>query len=333
MRLIEVKENEAGQRLDKLLFKFFDNAPKSFVYKMLRKKNIVLNGKKAEGKEILVLGDNIKLFLAEDTIEAFSKKTENYIIDEKDKKNFKLDILYEDKDMLLINKPAGVLSQKAEKNDVSMVEYVMDYMISSKQITTEELNTFKPAVVNRLDRNTSGIIVAGKTLNGLQSLSRMFQERNLHKYYVCVVNGVVDVRKTIEGYLVKDEKTNKVVIYQKKPAVKTAEYIKTEYIPVCNNGKITLLKVCLYTGKSHQIRAHLSSEGHSLIGDYKYGKKSVNDFFKKQYGIEYQMLHSYELILPDKRTFIAPLPKEYEKLLRGEKVWQHGTAEALEALH
>lgn len=205
MQEIIVSANEAGQRFDKLLAKYLNEAPKSFIYKMLRKKNIVLNGKKATGNEKLVVGDSVKLFLADDTIAKFSKMR---IV----RTNTKLDIVYEDDDVLFINKPVGMLSQKANMQDESVVEHIISYMLESRQITEEELRSFKPSICNRLDRNTSGLLVAGKSLIGLQTMGELFKERSLKKYYRCYVNGDVKKREFIKGYLTKDEITNKVSI-------------------------------------------------------------------------------------------------------------------------
>ena len=163
MRSITIGEREAGQRLDKFL------AGKGFLYKMMRKKNITLNGKKCDGPEKLQVGDEIRMFLAEETIEKFSK-----IPVEIPERKTGLDIIYEDGNILLINKPAGMLSQKAKDTDVSLVEYVQEYLLDSGQMTREELRCFHPSVCNRLDRNTSGLVAAGKTLAGLQALSKMF---------------------------------------------------------------------------------------------------------------------------------------------------------------
>ena len=169
-----IKENESGQRLDKYLKKYLPQAPGSFIYKMLRKKNITLNGKKAAGQEKLNTGDSIKFFLAEETIDKFTGNaaaSESYPV----KKD--LEIIYEDDNILLINKPAGMLSQKAKKEDVSLVEYVIGYLLSNGSVTKEELLTFHPGICNRLDRNTSGMVVAGKSLAGLQIMGEAFKER------------------------------------------------------------------------------------------------------------------------------------------------------------
>ena len=319
MQEIIVSANEAGQRFDKLLAKYLNEAPKSFLYKMLRKKNIVLNGKKATGNEMLTVGDSIKLFLADETIEKFSKMQIQHT-------NKKLDIIYEDDNIILINKPVGMLSQKAAVNDESLVEHLISYMLESKQLTEAELRKFKPSICNRLDRNTSGLVVAGKSLIGLQKMGELFKDRNLKKYYRCLVAGEVKTKQYIRGYLLKDEATNKVTISEK--AFGEALPIETEYEPIWSNGKITLLEVHLITGRTHQIRAHLASCSHPILGDYKYGNKRVNDRFKERYKLESQLLHAYRLELPvleeplqaiSEKKFVAPLPKLFEKILKEEQ--------------
>ncbi len=339
MKEIIIKGNEAGQRLDKYLKKYLSEAPGSFIYKMLRKKNIVLNGKKADGSEKLNVGDSVKFFLAEETMNKFSKH-EMTDHTETNLPKVELDIVYEDEHVLFINKPSGMLSQKANPKDVSVIEYLTEYLLQTKQITKEELRTFHPAVCNRLDRNTSGLITAGKSLVGLQVMSELFKDRTLKKYYLCVVKGKIDKSKHISGFLKKDEKTNVVSILSHAGG-KDVMPIETEYLPIAWNEEMTLLKVHLITGRTHQIRAHLSSTGHPLLGDYKYGDRKWNDSFKKKYKIEDQMLHAYELCLPkmkkpmdnlSKRSFMAKVPENFWHLIKETK-WEHGTQEALEVLH
>ncbi len=311
-----VSEKEAGQRLDKYLSKYMQKAPKSFFYKMLRKKNIKLNGKKAEGNEKLQEGDTITCFLSDDTIAKFQEEVKV------EKVTGQLDILYEDAHILIVNKPVGMLSQKAKKEDVSMVEHIISYLLESGQITKEELQGFRPGVCNRLDRNTSGIIIAGKTLVGLQTMSKLLKERNIDKYYQCIVKGKVTKKQLVEGYLTKNHNHNKVTI-SKVPS-EDADFIQTEYEPLCATEDYTLLKVKLLTGKSHQIRAHLQSIGHPIIGDGKYGDVATNKQLKKSYRLQHHVLHSWQLQIPvvtepamsgiSEKCFTAPLPAYFEKL-------------------
>lgn len=325
MRELTIKSNEAGQRLDKMLGKYLNLAGKSFIYKMLRKKNITLNGKKCDGSEKLKEGDQIKLFLSDETIEKFSEIK----IQSVSKK--KLDIVYEDAHIILINKPSGMLSQKAKESDESLVEYLIDYLLESGAMKKESLRTFRPSICNRLDRNTSGLVVAGKSLPGLQIMAEVFKDRSIHKYYQCIVKGNISEKQNIQGYLKKDEKTNQVTI--SKQEVPGSAPIITEYEPLEHLGDYTRLKVTLITGRSHQIRAHLASIGHPIVGDYKYGNPAVNEFAKRKYHITSQMLHSYRIEFPSLpeplaylsgKIFEAPIPKEFERMCQGES---HGNLE------
>ena len=325
MREIVIEKNEAGQRLDKFLAKYMNEASKSFFYKMMRKKNITLNGKKCEGNEKLAEGDVVKLFLAEDTIEKFSS------VQVQEVKKVDLDILYEDDEIILVNKPAGMLSQKAKETDESLVEYLIDYLLGSGKLTESGLRAFRPSVCNRLDRNTSGIVAAGKSLAGLQMLSGVFKDRSIHKYYQCLVSGEIRDVKTVDGWLLKDEKKNQVRILTEVEAKRFGgrggdeepKRIRTKYEPIATDGRFTLLKVTLLTGRSHQIRAHLASLGHPIVGDSKYGGVSkVNPSGRT---VKYQLLHSYRLEFPklaepfaylSMRVFEAPLPGYFGSVLK-----------------
>ena len=325
MQELHVTANEAGQRLDKLLAKFLNQAPKSFLYKMMRKKNIVLNGKKCTGNEKLKQGDSIKLFFSDETIEKFSAGT--YVTPKKEKINM-LPIIYEDEQVLLMNKPVGVLSQKAKDSDVSAVEILINYLIETNQLSKEQFRTFHPSICNRLDRNTSGILVAGKTLPALQEMNRFFKERTIAKYYRCLVKGrVIKSEDYIKGYLVKDQKTNKVSITKKK--TEEGVPIETEYCVIQSNDEVSLLEVHLITGKTHQIRAHLASIGHPIIGDYKYGDKQINEMYRQEYGLKSQLLHAYRLEMPSSdgslaylndKKFVAELPDKFIKICKDKGV-------------
>ena len=319
MQEICVTENEAGQRLDKLLAKYLKEAPKSFFYKMLRKKNITLNGKKASGSEKLKKGDLVRLYLSDDTIGKFAGKDPAVHSGSR----VKLDILYEDRNVLFLDKPVGMLSQKAKETDVSAVEHLIRYLLDTGQMTGENLKTFRPSVCNRLDRNTSGILAAGRSLAGLQEMSRFFKERSVGKYYLCLAYGRIEEERSIQGYLCKEEGKNHVRICQtERPG---SVWIRTEYRPLAVSGDATLLEVHLITGKTHQIRAHLAAYGHPIIGDYKYGIRKINEIYQKQYGLKSQLLHAYMLRMPDTdgplgylsgREFKAPPPKVFQRICR-----------------
>lgn len=342
MQQITITDREAGQRLDRYLEKYMKLAPKSFFYKMLRKKNITLNGKKAAGMERLESGDRITLFLSDDTIAGFREHAAGDAVRSRQtqmgKRNTKplqtasegewwndLKIIYEDQDVLVVDKPQGMLSQKADKSDISLVEYITEYL--ANQYGTQD--TFKPGICNRLDRNTTGLVVAGKSVRGLQWMNALFRERTLRKYYLCIVQGVIRQADYIDGYLVKDTKHNTVHIVKRSSA--NADRILTEYEPLqygrWAGERYTLLRVHLITGKSHQIRAHLSSIGHPLIGDTKYGSKEINQVFRQQFQLRYQLLHAWELFLPERSSVLpeqyqgqcwaAPVPEQFTQIMRG----------------
>ena len=326
MQEIKIESSSEGQRLNKFLGRYLDNAPQSFLYKMLRKKNIKYNNGKADGSEILKAGDRIQIYMSDDAICNFRKdgmiplmstsdhKFEN--IDSNDgntarelsspKQNplKQIPILYENEDVLILNKPSGILSQKAVASDYSLNEQIVEYY----KWKGGSLSLFTPSVCNRLDRNTSGIILAGMSLKGTQMLSRVLKARTTDKYYLTIVCGTVAQATTIKGFLCKKKNHNQVVIFRTKEEAlangyQEAAFIETQYQPLAHgkSGKedFTLLKVKLVTGKTHQIRAHLKSVGHPIIGDGKYGLKSVNAYIKSAFGIRHQLLHAFYIRFPE----------------------------------
>ncbi|UMY98712.1 RluA family pseudouridine synthase [Roseburia rectibacter] len=321
MREFKINDNEAGQRFDKYLKKLLGNAPGSFIYKMLRKKNITLNGKKADGTEKLNKDDDVKLFFSDETFEKFSGSTTsnpeyealNVLSKEFTSGKRKLQVVYEDKDIIFINKPTGMLSQKAKPEDISANEYILAYLIAKGELTESSFRTFRPSICNRLDRNTSGLLAAGKTLKGLQNMAKALKERTVQKYYRCIVRGTVKESSYLKGYLQKDETENQVLIRKTKPSVGEWLPIETEYRPIRCRGGYTELEVHLMTGRSHQIRAHLASTGHPIIGDYKYGNSDVNAYFKKNANITSQLLHASRFVFEDGKEITAPCGSEFER--------------------
>lgn len=321
MKEIQISRTEYGQRLDKLLQKYLSQASSGFLYKMLRKKNITLNGKKATGKEILCEGDIIRIYFSDETFEKFQTPVKAV-----SKAKGNLSILYEDEHILLINKPVGMLSQKAAPSDISAVEEITSYLINSGQLSKDGLQTFRPGICNRLDRNTSGILVAGKTLIGLQTMNQAFAKRTIHKYYLCPVHGILTEPFELNGYLEKQESNNKVKIWE-EPG-KNRYPIRTRIRPLERGKDATLLEVELITGKAHQIRAHLASVGHPLFGDFKYGNIKQNTALKNGFGLTHQLLHAYKLEIPEfskpldylnGKWFQAPLPKQFEEIWNAYK--------------
>lgn len=335
MRTLTVSANEAGQRLDKLLAKYMDQAGKGFLYKMIRKKNITLNGRRCSGGEKLVQGDQIQLFLADETIDRFStpQREDRGQKSRAKTPSAKLDIVYQDANVLIVNKPSGMLSQKAKEGDYSMNEAILDYLIQSGRLPVSQLRTFRPSVCNRLDRNTSGLIAAGCSLAGLQILSQIFKDRSIHKYYRCLAAGEIASPRLVAGFLTKNQKTNRVEIHSVECA--GGSPIMTEYRPLARGGGFTLLQVTLITGRSHQIRAHLASEGHPIAGDFKYGDPGINERLKQEFGLRSQLLHSWKMVMPGDlpeplaylsgREFTAPLPKDFVRVMKGLGI-QEGTS-------
>lgn len=331
MRKLIITKNEANQRLDKYLSKYLKESTKSFLYKMMRKKNILLNDKKAQGNEKLQVGDEISLYMRDETIEKFKgERIPQVTIGDSQFKNW---ILFEDDNILVLNKPYGVLSQKSKPEDVSVVEMFIAYLLEEGKLTETELESFTPGICNRLDRNTSGIIVAGKSLQGLQKMNELFKSREIKKYYLCLVKGVVRERGELRGSLTKDERSNKV-----KVSTHGKEAIETHYEPIGVSKEVSLLRVHLITGKTHQIRAHLASIGHPIIGDFKYGNEKVNQMYKEKYHLKHQLLHAFMLEFPsmegefqnlNKRQMKAPIPQIFKKVTE-EIQWQHGIQEDLE---
>lgn len=328
----KITEKEAGQRLDKYLHRLLPEAGNSFLYKMLRKKNITLNGKKADGSEKICTGDSVAIYFAQETLAKFMGKETASEYEAAYRKISGVQILYENHHILLADKPAGILSQKAAQTDLSLNEWLIGYLLESGAVTVEELAMYKPSVCNRLDRNTSGIVLCAKSLRGAQLLGELLKERTLHKYYQTYVKGTVGEEQLIEGYLRKDENRNKV--YVEALATEESSYIKTAYRPIAVEGDKTLLEVELITGKPHQIRAHLASIGHPLLGDYKYGDRSWNEAYREKYQIKAQLLHAYKVVFPQLespfedisgRTFCAELPEIFKWVSVGSAQQSGGT--------
>ena len=336
MKEIIVTKAEAGQRFDRYLKKYMPEAASGFLHKMLRKKNIKLNGNKAEGNEKIREGDSIQIYFSEETLAKFTGRTGRNVSsvskDERPVGKKKLStgkreeslrqqvhLLYATEDILIFHKPAGMLTQKARPEDDSLNDYLLDYC-RKNDIIKEGTTAFRPSVANRLDRNTSGIVAAGKSLAGLQMLSGVFKDRSIHKYYQCLVSGVI-----------RDEKKNQVRILTEAEAKRFGgrdgdeepKRIRTKYEPIATDGRFTLLKVTLLTGRSHQIRAHLASLGHPIVGDSKYGGVSkVNPSGRT---VKYQLLHSYRLEFPklaepfaylSGKVFEAPMPGHFASVLK-----------------
>ena len=329
MREFIIGPNEAGQRLDKDLKKILPNASSGFLYKMLRKKNITCNKAKMTGREQVKKGDKIQVFFSEETLQKFMQDPEVLKVEYELLKGLPMkgiQVVYEDEDILVANKPYNMLSQKAKENDFSANEYLLGYLIRSGSLEREDFTSFRPSVCNRLDRNTTGLLLMGKSLKGSQMLSQALKDRTIRKFYRTLVVGEVKERAHLSGYLRKDERTNKVEILNSDVETspdnphegeQSASYIETAYEPVAYRDGVTELEIHLITGRTHQIRAHLASIGHPIIGDMKYGDEKVNHDYYEAYHVTHQLLHAFRLEFPDGRVFMASLPKLFDFIMKG----------------
>ena len=287
---IQINKNNENQRLDKYLLKYFNKAPKSFIYKIIRKKHIKLNGKKAVGNEILKTNDVINIFLSDETIANF--KEDKRI--PQTEQNFK--IIFEDKNIILCYKPIGLVSQPDAKNKQnSLNDQLIFYMYKNNEYKKND--DFTPSICNRLDKNTSGIVCFGKNLKSLQSLNFAFKEDLIDKYYLTAVYGNINKKGTIELY--HKVENNKAILSHKH--IEGSKKIITHYEPLVNKDGKTLLNVKLVTGKTHQIRASLEYIGHPIMGDKKYNKNVLD---KVDFNLKYQFLHCYKIHFKKQQTVL-----------------------------
>ena len=289
MREIKIAKNDAGQRLDKFLTKALD-LPVGLLYKSIRTKKIKVNRKRAENNTVLQEGDVIQCFLAE---EFFGKLDETGDVSlSLDKIQPKLDIVYEDENIMLLNKRPGVSVHEDEDSKVNtLIAHVQAYLYQKGEYNPKDEQSFAPALCNRIDRNTGGIVIAAKTAEALRVMNEKIKLREIDKYYLAAVHGIPKKKEdTLTGYLLKDEKLNKVRVFDSNPP-RGAKNIITKYKVVATRGSDALIEVELLTGRTHQIRAHMAHIGHPLVGDGKYG---VNKGDKAQ-GYKFQALYSYKL--------------------------------------
>jgi 23S rRNA pseudouridine955/2504/2580 synthase len=289
MREIVIQKNDAGQRLDKFLSKALPSLPPSKLYKSIRTKKIKVNRRRAEIGQVLAVGDTLQLFLAE-----------NFFTDGRSDEGAStlasvrtnLDVVYEDENILLLNKRPGVsVHEDANGANDSLILHIKAYLFQKGEYVPEDEQSFAPALCNRIDRNTGGIVIAAKNAEALRVMNEMIKERRIDKFYLCAVHGAPKPREnTISGYLLKDEVNNTVRIYDKNPP-RGAKQIVTRYRTLSVREGISLLEVELLTGRTHQIRAHLAHIGHPLLGDGKYGINRAD----RARGYKYQALWSYRL--------------------------------------
>lgn len=300
---------DRGQRLDKYLKRTLPNAGASFVYKMLRKKNITRNHQKADGSELLTEGDLITFFLSDETFAKFAGENDLAHDRESDRQCYidayhelsrrypDIRILYEQSDLLFVQKPAGVLSQKAKDSDMSLNEWLLGYLLEQHVLSISQKWTYTPSVCNRLDRNTGGIVICAKTLLGSHAASQILRDRSVHKFYRMVVVGSLQGSGTIKCWTVKDSGTNAVTVYDHE--VPGASATRTEFRSLRYSAAqdLSLVEAELVTGKTHQLRVHLKHIGHPILGDPKYGDRSRNHAVAAR-GVHCQLLWAVRLELP-----------------------------------
>lgn len=295
-----ITQKESGQTAIKYLNRLFPNAPGGLLYKQIRNKNITLNGKKMSGNEKLCVNDEIFVYMADDTIKKFSNNSNKDTSEYKRafEKFQKPEIIYEDDHIIIFNKPVGILSQKSAPNDLSANEWIIGYLLNNNSVNGASLAEFTPSVCNRLDRNTGGLLLFGKTVFGTNELNRIIKDRSIEKYYKTIVYGKVDKAMKYTAYIEKDERTNKVAVYDEDNG--NLSKIQTYIKPLRYNAglNITELEILLITGKTHQIRAHMAHLKHPVIGDYKYGNESVKHI-NEMFNLKNQLLFSYKVKFPE----------------------------------
>lgn len=372
MREVEIGKNDAGQRLDKFLRRYLREANDGFLYKMLRKKNILLNGSRAAGREIVQEHDVVTLYLSDETMAKFGGGEESCETkapcrqEVNNREAWEWSVLYEDADILVLDKPQGVLSQKAHPEDISLNEQMLAYLCERGE--WRETDRFTPSVVNRLDRNTSGIVLAGKSLAGSQILSKLLREHRIEKYYYALIHGdwqAVYGDKSLEftSYMKKDRQRNRMSVYDSPVDGSSETKTRIRFVDSATQTRcepeskrqegsdpVSLVEVELITGKTHQIRAQMAKLGFALVGDKKYeektgkavrpGRPNTDRDRRNGENAGIYLLHAYRVKFPGDigldcagKQIICPLPAYFsEKIssygIKWEERWEHGIPEA-----
>lgn len=308
---IVIEKNDAEQRFDRFLRKYFENAPLSVIQKNIRKKNFKINNKRAKADTFVHENDKIKMYISDENYNKWITKTDFKPSD------FKLDIVYEDDNIILMDKQSGILTHSANKRDYgnNLVDFMLSYLYKTKQVNEKD-KTFNPAVVNRLDRNTAGLVIGAKNSISLRSLNEAIRDDKIEKYYLTIVKGELSEPFTIDTSIEKNENKNKI------KSSKNGSRIITRFKTLESNGKYSLLECKLITGKTHQIRFSLAKNNTPIIGDRKYGDKKTNKILKDKLGIENQILLAYKITFKGinnleyltKRSFESKKKNELVKL-------------------
>ncbi|MBO5648547.1 MAG: RluA family pseudouridine synthase [Clostridia bacterium] len=304
MHTLTIGKNDAGQRLDKFLSKNFKTMPPALMYKYIRLKKIKVNRKRAEQKQVLCEGDTVELFIKEEFFEAVTPDNAYLKITPR------LDVVYEDENILLCDKRPGVIVHADDGEDYNtLINHIKAYLYQRGEYRPDREHAFAPALCNRIDRNTGGIVIAAKTAEALRVINEKIRAGEIDKRYLCAAHGIFEKKRgTLRGYLKKDSTTNMVSVFEKKTTDSAqVKEIVTEYEVLSECGDLSLCEVHLITGRTHQIRAHLSSVGHPLLGDGKYGINRED----RHAGYKFQALYSYKLTF----AFTTPSSLDY---LRGK---------------
>ena len=332
MREINITTNDAGRRLDRFLRKYLRNASLSEIYKLIRK-DVKIDGKRKDESYVLNEGETLTLYISDEVLDRMTRvRGGSAAAARKAKRQF--GIVYEDDNILIADKPYGLLTHgdSREKKD-HLANQVRDYLIQQGDYDPRAEKVFAPAPANRLDRNTTGIVLFGKTSESMRELNRMIREDDIRKFYLTLACGAIKGELHLGGSLVKDETANKVSILEGDEGKEIETIVRPLEVVSFGKGlRATLCEVELVTGRSHQIRAHLASVGHPLIGDTKYatrGAADINAFVNARFGLTTQLLHADRIEFLDSaadsatlayltgRAFDAPAPKRFHEIFAG----------------
>ena len=309
MRSFVINKNDQNQRLDKFLQKAIPRLPSTLMYKYIRLKRIKVNGKKSDISYRLALGDKLELYVNDEFFESQSNKDFLLVPN-------KIDVIYEDENILLVDKKVGLVVHEDNENTLdTLINRVLHYLYDKKEFDPDNELSFTPALCNRIDRNTGGIVIVAKNAEALRVLNEKIKLREVKKYYLCIVSGIIKNKSaTLKHFHLKNESDNTVKIFD-NPTKATKTVITAYNVLECSKIN-TLVEIELHTGRTHQIRAHMAYIGHPLIGDGKYGVNKIN----QQYGQKYQLLYSYKLkfTFDDCNNVLSYLN---DKVFTAPKIW------------